>query len=144
MSRHPGFCLLLFLPIVFFVGCSKDSSRGTVKGKVTHKGGPVVGMAIYFEEEAGGGGPSFNLKEDGSFIAANYKGPGLPVGTYKVAITSRMMESADEMPLAGKSPPKKAAPPTSIPEKYLKTSTSGLRIEVKEGENPPFDIDLTK
>ena len=33
---------------------------------------------------------------------------------------------------------------TIIPEKFHSTATSGLQVEVKEGENPPFDFDLAK
>lgn len=123
------------------IGCSREAPRGSVTGTVTHKGAPVVGMAVYFEEESSGGGPTVNLKDDGSFTMATYQGAGLPVGKYKVAIVPRMLESADEMPLAGKKVPKTATP-SPIPEKYLKTATSGLVIEVKNGDNPAFDFDL--
>jgi hypothetical protein len=53
--------------------------------------------------------------------------------------------SADEIPLVGKNPRKpNDVKKSKLPEKYFKTSTSGLTAEIKEGDNPPIVFDIKK
>jgi hypothetical protein len=134
----------LLVGALLIAGCGRAEPRGSVKGTVTRNGEPVSGAIIFLENVAAGVGITANLGEDGSFEIKSYKGAGLPVGTYKAAVSpGRVMESADEIPLAGKKTISKTRPVSvAIPEKYHKTSTSSLEVEVKEGENPPLVIDL--
>ena len=56
-----------------------------------------------------------------------------------------MLMSADEIPLVGKNPRKpNVGKKSKLPEKYFKTSTSGIVAEIKEGDNPPIVFDLKK
>ena len=56
-----------------------------------------------------------------------------------------MLMSADEIPLFGKNPRKpNVVKKSKLPEKYFKTSTSGIVAEIKEGDNPPIVFDLKK
>lgn len=136
-----AFCLTL---AVIVAGCSREPARGTARGKITYNRKAVTGATIFFENSAQGVGVTTNLGADGSFEIKTYKGAGLPPGTYKIAVApGRVMESADEIPLAGgKGPPKNLPPAAKVPEKYHKTETSGLSVELKEGDNPPIEIDL--
>jgi hypothetical protein len=80
---------------------------------------------------------------DGTYTVKTYKGAGLPVGSYRVAIRPAAPQNPDgKLPLAGDAAKKPDAPP--IPPKYLDSKTSGLRIEVHEGDNPAFNFDLEK
>jgi len=134
-------CLLLLL---LCAGCGPEGPpRGAVKGRVTFGGDPITGAMVVFEDA--GLAPSANLDADGRFELRTSEGPGLPVGTYKVAVMpGRMMESGEESPLAGKKQPPRPKPSTKVAEKYHKSATSGLTAEVRDGENKPFEFDLAK
>lgn len=129
-------------------GCGpRPVPRGIVKGHVTSAGKPVTRGTVFFENADSGIGLTAAIAEDGSYEVLSYQGAGLPPGNYMVAITpSVMMKDGEEIPLAGKAPPKpvKADLPFKILEKYHTTSSSGLTIEVKEGQNPPFDFEVGK
>lgn len=127
-------------------GCASEESRGTVTGKVSINGVPLAEGTIFFENQAKGVALTGQIKSDGSFTLASYKGAGLVVGSYKVAISPEgMLMSADEIPLVGKNPRKpKDVKKSPLPEKYFKTSTSELTAEIKEGSNPPINFDLKK
>ena len=138
------FFAAIFLLTVF--GCSSEEPRGTVSGTVLLNGVPLSEGTIYFEHHSKGVALTGQIKSDGSFKLASHQGAGLVVGSYQVAISPEaMLMSADEIPLVGKNPRKpndvKKSP---LPEKYFKTSTSGLVAEIKEGDNPPIVFDLKK
>lgn len=139
---------MLRLFVVFFLltvsGCASDEPRGTVTGKVSVNGVPLTEGTIFFENQAKGVALTGQIKPDGSFLLASHKGVGLVVGSYQVAISPEaMLMSADEIPLVGKNPRKpNDVKKSSLPNKYYKTSTSGITAEIKEGSNPPFNFDL--
>jgi hypothetical protein len=135
--------LLLCLALAA-AGCSGGTPRGTVKGKVTLGDKPVGNATISFEGDTGAATQA-TVGEDGTYEIKTHQGAGLPVGNYKVAISpGATLQAGDEVPLAGKPLPPRKPPSTDIPEKFYKTATSGLKIEVKKGDNPPFDFDLSK
>lgn len=141
-------CLLFALAACCLaLGCASknEAPKGTVKGNVTLDGKAIENIAVSFENAAAGVARMADVDADGSFEVKSYQGPGLPVGSYRVAIIpGGMIRSADEMPLAGKKAPPARPAPKGIPEKYFKASTSGLTVEVKEGDNAPIHIELKK
>lgn len=144
-SRFLALTICALLASAFLHGCSqKDSARrGTVAGKVTNAGAPVSPATIRFENESLGISLAADIGPDGAYQVKTYKEVGLPPGVYKVALMAGSIRPPDNIVLAGEiATPAPAAP--MIPEKFLSTETSGLQIEVKEGDNPPFDFDLSK
>jgi len=135
-----------FLLCLVLSGCKDGPARGPVRGRVTLGDEPVKGATIVFENAAQGVTLTAVLNDDGTYEVKTYQGDGLPEGSYSVAvIPGRMLQSADEIPLAGKNP-EKAIPknPSPIPLRYHKAATSGLAAEVKAGSNPAFDFRLEK
>lgn len=134
------------LLLVVSSGCKDGPARGPVRGRVTLGDEPVKGATIVFENAAQGVTVTAVLNDDGTYEVKTYQGDGLPEGSYSVAvIPGRMLQSADEIPLAGKNP-EKAIPknPSPIPPRYHKSATSGLTADVKAGSNPAFDFRLEK
>src|SRR5262245_22903429 len=98
----------LFLVAACLGGCSKGDGRpgpedgkvrGTVTGKVTNGGKPVSPATILFENSSEGISRSVEIKSDGTFEVRTYKEAGLPVGSYKVAITPGSMKPLEDTPL---------------------------------------------
>ena len=66
-------------------------------------------------------------------------------GEYRVSITPQLIAHRNEKPisaLAGAPALPKPKPPVTIPPQYQDLASSGLRITVAAGENPPFDFEL--
>jgi hypothetical protein len=147
-ARMEFFMLRIFVTIFLLTsfGCASEEPRGTVTGTVLLNGVPLSEGTIYFENLAKGVALTGQIKSDGSFKLASHQGAGLVVGPYQVAISPEaMLISADEIPLVGKNPRKpNNVKKSALPEKYFKTSTSGLVAEIKEGDNPPIVLDLKK
>jgi hypothetical protein len=133
-------------------GCDSGPPRGLLAGNVTNKGQAITGARIYFENAELGAGAVIDLDADGRFTVATAEGPGLPPGKYQVAIKPQGKTSATSPPqeipveaLAGSSAAKDPAPANElIPPKFHDLAESGLQIEIKEGENPDWEIDLGK
>jgi hypothetical protein len=136
---------VLLLLLAALAGCSGRPPWGTVKGRVSLGSQPVTEATIIFENSESGIAVTCPLREDGRYEIATYHGPGLPVGTYRVAVApGGRMRDGDDSPLAGKNPPppkKKTASP--IPSRFHTATASPLLAEVREGENPAFDFDLS-
>jgi len=130
--------LLFLLPITGCGGGNKH--RGKVSGKVTYKGEPVsAGTVTFFgpNNEAA----SAPIGKDGTYQAS-----AVPVGDVSVTVST---------PPAGPSPAQAGKNPlmekkkfhgtteksVTLPNKYAKAGTSGLRLTVSEGSQP-FDIPL--
>ncbi|MCE9565883.1 MAG: carboxypeptidase-like regulatory domain-containing protein [Planctomycetes bacterium] len=127
-------------------GCAeKGPSRGIVKGRVTLGSKPVTGATVFFENTETGVGMNAPLDQEGWYEVKAHNGNGLLPGVYGVSIIPGGVMSPEEaLPLAGDAKAARAKlPVTPVPEKYHKAATSGLKVEVKEGDNPPFDFTLT-
>jgi hypothetical protein len=106
---------------------------------------PVTGAMVLFENKEQGVAIQAPLDGDGRYQVKTYEGEGLPLGSYKVAVTpGRIMQPGEELPLAGKANYPPPPPPAEIPERYRSVATSGLTIEVRQGDKPSFDFDLAK
>jgi len=134
--------------LVVVLGCAEPASvRGVVRGRVSLDSKAVTGATVFFENTETGVARNAQLERDGRYEVKNHQGAGLPPGTYRVAVLPGGVmtpEEADNTPLAGEAKAERAKQPvTPVPEKYHKTETSGLTVEVKAGDNPPFDFTLT-
>jgi len=132
------------------VGCGGgDSTKASLKGKVTHNGAPVTGGSITLHP-ASGAPFSISIKADGSFEVGD-----APVGPMKVTIETDSVSTAApgyNMP-AGFTPPKDTKMPempkvdtTNQPKKvvisakYKSADTSGLTWDTKTEKNKTFDL----
>jgi hypothetical protein len=105
-------------------GCD---ARGTVTGKVTLKGKPLLrGVVIFYDRD---GEDYFGqVQRDGSYTVAN-----IPCGPMKIAVHTR-----------GPTPPGPLIPPPGhvpIPKHYYDPWKSGLELDVRRGLQV-FMIDL--
>ena len=136
----------MFAFVMLIAGCSSEEMRWAVKGKVSLDGVPLKDGTIYFENREKGIALSASIDSMGGYLVSSYKGAGLPEGSYVVSVSPTvMLTSADQIPLVGKNPlPPKDVSNSAIPIRYRSSETSDIRIEVKGGVNPSFDINLKK
>lgn len=122
----------LFLAIALEAGCAPQAYEGRtakVSGKVTLGDAAVsAGNVLFMMED--GHAASTVLGTDGTYSTE------CRPGTYKVAVTPP--ELVDPLAASGNSQAR-----VSIPNRYQDLGTSGLTIDLKEGDNR-FDIPLKK
>jgi hypothetical protein len=123
--------LALSLALAILAGCSKSGGLKTapVAGKVTFKGKPVPNGTVMFVP---GEGPAATgeIDKDGNYRLSTYgNGDGAVLGNHKVSITA-LAEIGTALPEQ-----RNPTPPSLLPAKYLSHETSGLTIEVKDGNN---------
>jgi hypothetical protein len=133
---------------VLLAGCSGGKKGSKVSGTVTYNNAPVTGGKLILTPTSGS---AITLEING---LGEFKGQDVPVGTYKVSITTKFVQDmtgggapvmpADQVPKDFKSKmPKDNAPPpgpavlkkVEIPAKYEDPNTSGETWEIKKGEN---------
>lgn len=128
-------CVVLLM--VTLLGCGNSGPKAwPVTGKVTYQGKPVSAASIRFSNPQAGVDLLTKLDADGKYAVVTANGPGLPDGTYQVAI----MPTAKSAPIGTFGPPPTVKRP-DIPEKYRSPSTSGLSITVKSAASN-FDVDM--
>ena len=132
------FALVLFAAsLCLSAGCHRDGKTyGKVQGRVTSAGKPVIEAVVIFREPKQHVVKQAITGDDGRYNCDKFAGGGLPVGNYEVAVQQPIQEIHTGQPL----PPPKPFP--KIDPKYFDPGKSGLKLEVKPGDNPPFDIDL--
>ncbi len=130
-----------FALLAFIAGCG-SSDTGRVAGRVTVGGKPIAQGAVLFQNAAKGTAILAPIGNDGTYRVKTSQKDGLPAGDYQVAVQPQASYSGPA-PLVA--PPKQEKKPAEspIPVKYRSVKTSGLKITVKLGDNPPFDFDLT-
>lgn len=129
----------LCLMLVTLTGCSgtdpnapEPAITGNVHGKVTHQGAGVTEGQIVFTNLTLKTDVVGELGADGAYTATN-----LPEGDYAVRVTPKpVVPSMDP-----KVPTPKPADPANIPKKYRNAQTSGLTMEIKQGDNT-FDAKI--
>ena len=129
--------LVLLLAAGFALsGCKQPEKLGKIGGKVTFQGKPVTEGMVLFSCIAKGVNMTAPLKEDGSYEIIMAKGAGLPLGSYMVSVSPPPVF----YPIGTKAPPQPKQYP-NIPAKYRNNQTSGLTMNIEDGENV-FDIDM--
>lgn len=125
---------------LFLSGCGEEGPhpvpRGTVTGKVTSGGQPVTEGIVSFYNNQKGTAVDGTIGSDGSYTAEN-----VGAGPNTVAVTPPPPPPFEGVEDGKTPPPPKEYP--NLPEKYRQASTSGLTLDVKEGETKQFDIDLS-
>jgi hypothetical protein len=137
--------VLLAAVALAVAGCS--GGEGTLKGKVTYQGKPVIyGSVIAVGPD--GLRQSAGLKEDGS-----YQFEKLRAGSYKLSVQSPEPRDRNSLPPEMRAPPGlPGGPPANLkpidkskwmqlPDLYGDPDTSGITTTVKRGENQ-YDVEL--
>jgi hypothetical protein len=125
------------LAVLASTGCAKKGEYGTVRGQVTCAGRMVTeGLVVFFEPESRVY-QAARIQPDGTYSAKMSDGPGLLVGSYQVAVMPPVVEGPGSK-IPGPTTPK---PYREIPLRYRNPQTSGLKLNVVEGDNP-FPIDM--
>jgi hypothetical protein len=129
------FAILLVLLGLAASGCGPGRERGTLTGTVSFQGQPVTDGIVLFSGDVS---YMYSIQPDGTFEAKTAEGKGVWAGTYRVAVAPAL---ADPEMGVGKSPPRISIP-SNIPRRYWKPETSGIEVEIKEGQNEPLAIEL--
>jgi len=118
--------------------CNRDSIY-PVSGKVTYKGSPASGAAVFFFRH---GGTSINepaimgiVQKDGSFeVVCGSLGKGAPPGEYDVVIEWRQVSD--------KSKGRPQRGPDKLKGRYADRTHPLLRatVEAKNNDLPPFEL----
>jgi hypothetical protein len=146
------------LGLLIVLGCADNTGlakRYPVSGKVSYKGAPVAKGRVDFIPAKGGDGRTAS----GDILDGNYtlttaeKDDGALPGSYKVTVTSAVLDPAAEAALKEQSKggqyrlgPEtkdimKGAVKSLLPSKFSLPETSGLTAEVKEQPNT-IDLNL--
>lgn len=130
--------LVALLMVLTLAGCGKSVETGTLTGKVTYKGQPLEFGSVMLQPKDGGPVARGTIGADGTYSMAIDGKPGAPIGVNQVRVTcfTSQRPGAD-------SGGEKSVGDSLIPERYSRFSSSGLLVEVRPGENPPYDIELT-
>jgi hypothetical protein len=133
--------MVVLLLLALLCGCGPAPEKPyPVRGKVTFQGKPVASGMVRFSNTQAGIDVVIDV-HDGVYAVAVTQTPGLPEGTYQVAILPPRW--ARPLTPPGQAIAKPAQPPVylDIPTKYHQPSTSGLTLTVKPGDNT-FDVDM--
>lgn len=137
---------LVVVHLCGLMGCGKAAvPTGRVSGKVTYKGQPVSLGTVAFRNDEKGAVAAAKLDSSGVYQLRFGGDFNVPSGDYFVVVTPPDVE----LPIASdiaKDPSKAQTPIVqpefpNIPRKYRNPLSSGLKFQVKPGENT-FDIDL--
>jgi hypothetical protein len=121
-------------------GCHKSGETlQPVFGKVTFQGKPIAAGVVRFTNPQIGIDMTAELHPDGTYEVVRAHGPGLPTGTYQVAIMPPRLGRSKASAVEDIPKPPKQYP--EIPEKYRDPSTSKLTLTVQPGKNS-FDIEM--
>ena len=133
--------LLLSIIAVTLFGCSSQTGPECfpVHGLVSTKGKPLAEAMVTLHpvsgEMAGGQKPLGITKADGTFELTTFKsGDGAPPGEYAISVELRALQTGGEEPTR--------TGPNTLPAKYAKPATSGLKFTVIAGENQISPIEL--
>jgi hypothetical protein len=128
-------CVVLLMSTL--LGCGKSGPKALpVTGKVTCQGKPVSAASIRFSNPQAGVDLLAKLDADGKYAVVTANGPGLPEGTYQVAIVPDVKNA----PVGTFGTPPAINRP-DIPEKYRSPTTSELSVTVKSAA-ADFNVDM--
>ena len=110
-----------------------------VHGTVTSKGKPLAEAVVVFHrvggDVEGNQKPMAIAKADGSFDLTTYHiGDGAPPGDYAITVELRALTTGGEEPVRNGH--------NTLPVKYAKPESSGIKYTVVEGDNqiPPINV----
>jgi hypothetical protein len=152
------FVVALSIALPILIGCTGSTSKPfgklvPVKGKVTYNGKPApAGCIITFFHSERNFPASAQIAADGTYTLLFNGKPEVPVGNYKVSVTSHAAEAApvdQSNPEAYKAMMMKTgiskgdgqAKVATIPNKYATPEASGVTFSVIEGQTT-YDLDM--
>jgi hypothetical protein len=151
-SRWRG--TLVLLPVVFLAIACGGQEEGRVPvhpahGRIFYKGKPVAGALVVFRkvgstEKDGAPSPTGRTDSDGKFQLHTYVGnDGAPEGSYVVGIslTQGYTENRNLLENAKKKAVSKA-PADLLGNRFIDPQKSGLKAEIKPGDNELEAFDL--
>jgi hypothetical protein len=116
------------------VGCTTGPPTGTVSGSVKYNGVALNSGSVMFMS------PDKRTVSATILSDGTYKATDVPTGSTKVGVAVQAQsEGSQPDPVGGKG---KGITPIAIPKKYADPETSDLKLDVKAGANPPFDINI--
>ncbi len=132
--------LFLTVPLALVcASCSNESNLYPASGKVTYKGSPAAGAAVFFHRQ---GGDSMNdhmimgiVQDDGSFqLVCGSLGKGAPPGEYDVLIEWKQV--------TGQSKGRPQHGPDKLKGRYADPQRPRLHatVEAKATNLPPFEL----
>lgn len=120
-------------------GCSRGPKIVPVRGKVLYNGEPLRFGSVMLQPEAGQPARGV-IQSDGTFQLTTFsEGDGATVGANRVRVTSYDSQAPDAPSNAGG---ESALGKLLIPRKYINIHTSGVEVEVIDGDNPEVVIEL--
>lgn len=122
-------------------GCHKRPAS-LAAGTITFRGTPVPSATVEASHEDTAATYVTDVAKDGSYEFATLAGPGLPDGSYRVAIKP----PRGNKPSLEYQPPKpvRAEDYPQIPKRYHNANTSGLRFVLEPNGTTRFDFDMTE
>jgi len=125
LPRPWAACGLLLVALSMLAGCGKKGPElQPVTGIVTFKGAAVADAQVVFENAAQGIYLTATTDAEGKYQVRTIDGEGLPAGEYQIAVRPAPSEEVGLM--------KDPGTRKDIPDRYRKSSTSGLSITVTE------------
>ena len=135
--------VLVMLAFTSLLGCRRSGEvLVPISGKVTFAGKPLATGSVRFYNPQTGIDMLALIGSDGTYKVLRAKGPGLPEGTYQIAI----LPPQAEYPIGGlmEAPPKQEPFP-DVPAKYRDPATSGLTVTVEPGQGVvTLNLDVPK
>lgn len=120
-------------------GCNFGPPMAPVSGTVAMDGQPLRFGTVMFQHTEGGQPARAQIQPDGSFVLSTF-GPedGARVGEHRVRVAC--FEAQD--PANADKPRGDSLGASLIPKKYANPATSGIKVTVVDGDNPPVAIEL--
>lgn len=137
-------CNLFFAVALSIVvsGCPSGNKAPVcypVRGSVALKGKPLAESIVVLHriggDVEGNQKPMAIAKPDGTFeLTTHHSGDGAPPGEYAITVERRALVTGGEEPTR--------TGPNTLPAKYAKPESSGLKYTVVEGDNEIPEIDI--
>lgn len=139
MMSQLRWSLAWMFAILVVVGCDRGPELTSLSGKVLLDGKPLAFGAVMLQPLGGGQPSSAQIQADGTFtMQTRGVGDGAALGVNAVRVTCY----PGQKPNADTGDGELVLGSSLIPMEYTSFNMSGLTVDVKPGENPPFVIEL--
>jgi hypothetical protein len=141
--------LVVGVALPLATGCKSSGPQMVrIRGMVSYKGAPLTNVTqgiVRYSPKNGGSAAreaTGRIQPDGSFVMTTFqRGDGVVVGEYDIAVSAYSNQELSRQET--ESGVHSAGPKLLIPERYLKSSTSGLSDTVAAGHPGFKQIELT-